>query len=72
MYALSIVEQNKLPGKSVMNTCLLDLPACVRTMPKRFVKIWNFGWRIFNSINNQFEAIYVVCSSYKENCIKNA
>ena len=39
MYDLLIVEQNKLPGKSVMNTYFLDLPVCVRTMLKDCVTI---------------------------------
>ena len=28
MRNLSIVEQNTLPGKSVVNTCFLDFAAC--------------------------------------------
>ena len=32
MYDLMIEEQNRLAGKSVMNTYFLDLPACVRAM----------------------------------------
>ena len=38
-YNLSIVEQNKLPGRSVMNTHFLDLPTCVRTMLKDCITI---------------------------------
>ena len=72
MYDLSILEQNKLLSKSVMNTYFLDLPGCVRTMLKDCVTIWDLAWRIFNSINNQFETIYVVCNIYKVKSIKNA
>ena len=39
IYDLSIVEQNKLPGKSVMNSYFLDLSACVRKMLKDCVTI---------------------------------
>ena len=71
MYDLSIVEENKLPAKSVMSTYFLDLAACVRTMLKYCVTIQDLAWRIFNTINNQFETIYVVCGAYKEKKCKN-
>ena len=72
MYDLSIVEENKLPAKSVMNTYFLDLAACARTMLKDCITIRDLAWRIFNSINNQFETVYVVCDTYKEKSIKKA
>ena len=59
MYDKSIVEENKLPAKSVMNTYFLDLAARARTMLKDCITIRDLAWRIFNSINNQFETVYV-------------
>ena len=55
-----------------MSTNFLDLAACVRTMLKYCVTIQDLAWRIFNTINNQFETIYVVCGAYKEKSIKIA
>ena len=54
-----------------MSTNFLDLAACVRTMLKYCVTIQDLAWRIFNTINNQFETIYVVCGAYKEKKYKN-
>ena len=53
------------PAKSVMNI-FLNLAACVKTMLKICVKIRDLAWRIFNTINNQFETIFVICDTSKK------
>ena len=59
------MERNKLPAKSVMNI-FLNIAACVKTMLKVCVRIRDVAWRIFNTINNQFETIFVIDDTYKK------
>ena len=63
MYDISIVEENKLPAKSVMNRYFnfsINLAACASTILNDCVTIRDLAWRVYNFINNQFETICVV------------
>ena len=58
MHDLSIAVLHELPEKNIMNTYFLDLAACVRIILKDCVTVRDLAWRIYRSINNQFETIY--------------